>query len=136
MDGLSSTFFVIQRGTTMYITFNSIDQFAPCLPETFEKCFFYIYNMFNLEDTKWNTVYTKWNTVFIYMYIFIKMHLLTNTISFFHQCFNKLGKRNRLTELDLTYSSAYHQHNETVNDGTTPEQANLSVVLPTNENSL
>lgn len=52
LDGLSSTFFVIQRGTTMYITFNSIDQFAPCLPETFEKCFFYIYNIFILEDTK------------------------------------------------------------------------------------
>lgn len=39
-------------------------------------------------------------------------------------------------DLDLTYSSAHHQHNETVDDGTTPEQANLSVVLPTNENSL
>lgn len=45
------------------------------------------------------------------------------------------GKINLLTELDLTYSSAHHQHNETVDDGTTPEQANLSVVLPINENS-
>lgn len=71
----------------------------------------------------------------LYSYTHIFSSLLAHIHNFLLPATLKNWER-KSVDLDLTYSSAHHQHNETVDDGTTPEQANLSVVLPTNENSL
>lgn len=83
---------------------------------------------------KYIVLYKQNEMLYSYTHIFSSRCISSHTQFPSSSNFKELERKS--VDLDLTYSSAHHQHNETVDDGTTPEQANLSVVLPTKENSL